>query len=1002
MNETNGILDQSGINDLPDKVKQFEMNYIKNHPGSKTCPHNIYHIISEDRNGNIVNESFGINLLTDLGFSKMYTVNGSADYSIYVGNGVFDTLDHTSSELVSPISATAAIQTKSSASNVHTKYISDLYSNEVVFYLCAGYYDYTVWDEDKTVTEIGVTSRTTNNKYLSFHAAVYDEEGHKSSFVKRVNEKLTINVYAKAYIPIEKIVNNSWAQGIQCVINSRAMFQQYPGNTWDKVYTHYISYDREHYEGHNFYIFRYDSGTITDNVYTSNQKDDLNFLLSGIHDYVSEIFISTYYDRTWSGSAKSDMHDTYFIFLKRLKSENPIPFRKEFYRVQSYNSSSLMYTYGYNSRNYEKDRFGQLPMTNIHISSLRMYNGQTDEWDIDVPFLEPISYLDTSFGHLRYSVRENNWISFRNDYLNYRVFINEAPEYPIKQIENCNNRVFYVSDKYWDSTTWEIIPDVNNISRELGSKRFFIMFENYFENTGDAIWVTPYGSDNYTRHVLRYDYEDNAPKLNLNNGSDDDYVYFGTRTKPLYSDREYSGKCVQNDELGYIAQDGFLTYPDSVNPNPSLPNFSEGTYSGNISGIPYIHAIGGIELPDNVITLSGSGYDGTYPGLIWNTTRGTHIANCGYNSRLKGVRVYTITNDPTVEPTYVNFTYDQPFSSMPGMSHSDNGYLVAGWIEGANNTNCTYVIEYDVEGVTPNMYKVEGYHHAFVIDLTNLFVAIDASVTDHLHMVVYDMKNREIYREFDLPEGYTFQGIAGWGDIIYVRVLKNNVYSTFVYRIQSEMIEETILNISMMRWDVSSWYSHVQRAVPRNENIESCMVLLASDRDPENEYHLVFKESDPLNPIEIIRRENYETSSYINWQKAQLRYVNDGKQLLLTYTGRRCISVDLSWVLNHGTINTHISWGDRYYEGASGQAPIYHNGYIYTMILSYTYNKTTYCRFRRHPYQLWMDLCIEGSTYTPNTLMNPCRLEGENVVNINFQVTNIGVDEPDPYVPPEP
>jgi hypothetical protein len=1004
MNETNGILDQSGINDLPDKVKQFEMNYIKNHPGSKTCPHNIYHIISEDRNGNIVNESFGINLLTDLGFSKMYTVNidyTDRIYRIYVGNGVFDTLDHTSSELVSPISATSAIQTKSSASAVHTKYISDLYSNEVVFYLCAGYYDYTVWDEDKTVTEIGVTLGTTNNKYLSFHAAVYDEEGHKSSFVKRVNEKLTINVYAKAYIPIEKIVNNSWNQGISCVINSSTMFQQYPSDIWDLAYIRYISYDRDVFEEHDNYVRRANSGTITDNVYTVNQPDNLSFLLSDIHAYVSEIFVSTRVDQS-SAYISYNMCNSYFIFLKRLKSENPIPFRKEFYKVQSYNSSSLMYTYGYNSRDYAKDRFGQLPMTNIHISSLRMYNGQTDEWDIDVPYLEPISYLDTSFGHLRYSVRENNWISFRNDYLDYRVFINEAPEYPIKQIENSNNRVFYVSDKYWDSTTWQIIPDVNNISRELGSKRFFMMFENSFDESSDDIWITPYGRGAYTRHVLRYDYEDNAPKLNLNNGSDEDYVDFGTRTRYLYSDYEYSGKCVQNDELGYIAQDGFLIYPDSVNPNPSLPNFSEGTYSGNISGIPYIHAIGGIELPDNVIQLSGSGYDGTKPGLIWNTTRGTHIANCGCNSLLKGVRVYTITNDPTVEPTYIDFTYDTPFSVMPGMSHSDNGYLVAGWLEGANNTNCTYVIEYDVEGVTPNMYKVEGYHHAFAIDLTNLFVAIDASVTDHLHMVIYDMRNREIYREFDLPEGYTFQGIAGWGDIIYVRVLKNDVYSTFVYRIQSEMIEETILNISMMIWDKDSWESHVQRAVPGNGNIESCMVLLASYRNPYAEYHLVFKESDPLNPIEIIRRENYETSSYINWQKAQLRYVNGGKQLLLTYTGKRGISIDLSWVLNHGTITTHTSWGDIYYNGSASDSPIYHNGYIYTLLMHKRYGNTFYCRFRRHPYQLWMDLCIEGSTYTPNALMNPCRLEGENIININYQVTNIGVNEPDPYVPPEP
>lgn len=53
--------------DMPDAVKKFEENYLKKHPGKSELSHNIYHLVSEDRDGNITGESFGINLLTDLG-----------------------------------------------------------------------------------------------------------------------------------------------------------------------------------------------------------------------------------------------------------------------------------------------------------------------------------------------------------------------------------------------------------------------------------------------------------------------------------------------------------------------------------------------------------------------------------------------------------------------------------------------------------------------------------------------------------------------------------------------------------------------------------------------------------------------------------------------------------------------------------------------------------------------------------------------------------------------
>jgi hypothetical protein len=48
-----------------------------------------------------------------------------------------------------------------------------------------------------------------------------------------------------------------------------------------------------------------------------------------------------------------------------------------------------------------------------------------------------------------------------------------------------------------------------------------------------------------------------------------------------------------------------------------------------------------------------------------------------------------------------------------------------------------------------------------------------------------------------------------------------------------------------------------------------------------------------------------------------------------------------------------------------------------------------------------MNLKIVGSTYTPNSMMNPVRIQGQ-IGSAHYSATNRGVDTPDPYVPPSP
>ena len=991
--------------ELPQSVKNFEEAYLKKHGNKSRCVHNIYHLIAEDIDGNVVDEAFGLNVLTDNGFYYMYKGDSSlygSYFRMWVGDGVFTTIDPSSSSMVSSLSNTPANVTNDSWTYMHTEWVPDMESNEVLWRICSGWYDYTQWDEDKTITEIGVGCRDRHNTPtdLKYHAAVYDSEGNKSSFVKRVNQKLTISVYIKAYFPIVKVINSMWDAGYPCALRTDAMFQQSYASYWNYNSACYFPYDWRNKWVSGDWIKWYTRGSIVDHVYSTEKTLGMDQLIDGRNQYISDIVVGNK-----DTGDNSNLYGQYWIVLGKFRAPNPIPFSTDHYRTMMYNDGSLRFTYARRLRDTACDQEGRLPMTNIHISSLTMYNDQTDDWDINVPYTEPVQYIDGGYSHLRASISERNWISFLNDYRSFRVFINEAPQYPIKCIYNCG-RTMYTTDEYWDSTSWDIIPDTSNISRAQGSKRYFIMFDDAFDRTYSDYWVRYYGEDQYTRRISRYDYDDKFPILNLNNGSFEDSVDFGVRNigyySQIYRDAQYSGKAICNETLGYIAQDGFIVFPESVDPNPNKQYYSTPSATGNLTDIPYYYNIGGVDLADGVVT--GTGNDGSYPGLIWNTTRGTHIVACGYNSQYHGCRVYTITNDPSIPPGYVNFIYDEDFTARPASSHSDNGYFVQSYLAGTGNVNCTYVVEYDVNGVLPNMYKLEGYHSAFAIDLTDYFVAIDATVTDHLHMVIYDMANRTIHDSFDLPAGYTFAGIAGWNNFIYVRVNNAGAIMTYIYYINEHTLEITSLDIPTMIWDTSSWYSHIQLSVPENGNVESCMVLMASDRDPSAQYHMLFKSSDPTNPIELIRRSNNETSSGIKWKKASLRYTSDNKQLLLSYNGHRMITLDVGWILKYGTENTHYTWADLYDESSNQYCPIYYKGYIYGMQL-YGYKAfsnviSSYCRYFRWPYQLHMNLSISGTTYTPNSMMNPVRIQG-NISRTYFSATNRDVNTPPtPYTPP--
>lgn len=958
---------------FPESLRKFQENWTKKNPGKMPGQyHNVYQLIAEDLYGNVVDEMFAVNCMTDYGFENAYCNQISDGYQprIVLGDGEGD-IDPSSTTLISYISKTPATVSNSTLTFTGQRFYPETGMTVSRFRIAEGYYDYTIWSEDKTVTEIGVYLTNTNADNLMFHAKVYDSDGNPTSFVKKVNERLTISVYVTMNVPIAEICNKAWDKGLYILMNAYSFFKYRYGNYFNTLYTHYLSHHTSNPVVKSWFNIAGTSTKIENNIATREAGVSDGAYYEGKYEYMSEICVS-------NADADDDRYaNTYVSALFKPKLETPLAITTDWLRTNGYSSKYFSSNFGLYNSNHTNSNVGQLPVTDIHFSSLKMYSCQDHDWTIDVPFFEPEKEPAYDIGYLKYSIWDHNYVQFLDKESWFRVYLNDRPDVPITSF-NRSGLTFYASDSYWDSSTWQIIPNLSDIPNELGTKRYYITLSEHFnyssnmENYGNAGYYTIPVSRQQETHSLITE----AEAFHYNWGYFSGYFPYGDRT--------VSGKVISNDEYGYVASLNQLIFIESEDVNPTTginPSITSGKQ------YPYRYTIYGIDdqIPDTK--------------FIWNTTRGSHIVTAGINNYKSGFRVYTITTDPSTTPTYQDFRFDQTFSDNPHFSYSDNGYITSSYISGTNNQNITYVLEYDVSDVEPNMYSVEGYHHCHTIDLTDYFCGVNANVTDHVSLDIYDMKNREVIDTIDIPEGYGFSGMAGWKNFIYILVNVGGSYVTFVYYMNEKRLTLTSLTLTHMLIDTNSYYSHIQRAVEAKGTCESCMVLLSSTRDWNNQYHMLFKESDPENPITLTRTgDPQEVSGYVTNQTAQLRYVNDDKQLLLVLSSNRSIAYDIGWALNNGTINTVYNYQCYAGTGGASYSSFIYKKYIglfgphwFTSYPGSSYDRSSKTEIYLYPYEYWLNFRLEATTKTINSYHNPVRVYG--VKGAKFQITNRNIND---------
>lgn len=294
-------------NKIIDKTYQRAMKFVDNFAKKKQGVSNVYVFTSVDRNGNIVDEKYGMNLMTNAGFREIYANGvgfGARDTDgntvrLYVGTGVSET-PYTTSDTNLEIPAFGGL----AATNVTTDKAYDypMYFSKgendgegfitlISRFVVAKYpYNISNFPGEYNLTEYGIK----HNSTLWTHSRIFDMQGHPASITKDSNIELYITVYMCLSF-YESIIINGWSH-----------------NRFTMITTNYMMYDRmawsskvRIYKRGNVEIDVTDGGTsrtqdtTTANAYTNSTIAPRMILYdngSNTYDTSTKILGSSYFD----------------------------------------------------------------------------------------------------------------------------------------------------------------------------------------------------------------------------------------------------------------------------------------------------------------------------------------------------------------------------------------------------------------------------------------------------------------------------------------------------------------------------------------------------------------------------------------------------------------------------------------------------------------------------------------------------------------------------------
>lgn len=975
--------------DFPEGLKKFRENY-KNKYGRYPDGHNMYILESYDREGNKTTEAYGLNVLTNTGMTYNFGSNSGqiivSNTKMFIGSGETDPTPEDTT-LESPITTTAATISTNDKGVLQYGYLArfpmtydaDTDTISQAIHVYTGYFDYNISGvtEDKEIHELGLGNSITN---LWAHAKVYDAnvDGVSTPIKKKLNERLIIQVLLSASYKVGTTISDLYDKGVYLTFEPSVFLAELCSankyfSSAQRIYG--VSKTKNQYQATNgchVDTFMANKCLISDNVATGTLSFGSD-LIQKNGSYISKIVIGTNFIPTGTYHNYYELYPYQRLLLiegrkcgVKLPSPEELVFENLY--TKDHKSSSIIPSCVNDRNNFELDTnatevvelgadankphsWQYLPVSQMNIKSCMMYNHSTKQWDIS----------ETVENNSDYDYDAAQWYYYLSPYMNtpdgnkvVRIFTNRMTEFPITSL-NVSGAKIYATDKYWDPVSWIEIDDPLHVSEALQKRRYYIDCSNTkdLRPTYDCV-----------KHGI----------ITINQKKE--------ITVP--DTQKYGIKSLVNETLGYFTTFSSIVFPDSDDPI--------------------------------IYELKCFGNDTNYSSLRWNTKDGSRILMLSNATSLwndEKLRVYTIT-DSSSEPTFhdvtLNFT-GETNQSTNMRTFTRNGFYCS---QNKSEKSCVILdIVGDVDGV-PTQYELTNIQHCYAMDFTDNCVYLKDD-SDGLVFEIYDMRNKTVVKSFTIEDGFSFTGIVGWNNVVYVRTKKTDgTYVIHVYDADNDQMSR-VSDVDFPNMDVV-YDGNIGQIIGTSSGstkivyghypicAEDCMVLYQNASVQNYGFHYrdyavtpyVFIKSQPDTPTPVFTKNsvNADISFYLD----NMYNDSDGKHVYLYGNGWLTSSevigtsceprvIDIGRVIDTGQPDPEFLYNRQNFNPAvlNDQSyltiAVYKNYLIYQKNLEESSNK-----YEMYPIENFVPHKLTIETDTIQSYNNPKRLRNNRAHT--FRITN--------------
>lgn len=517
-----------------DETYNRAMKFVDNFKTKHNGVSNLYVFTSVDKDGNIVDEKYGMNLMTNTGFSAIYASGNSFAASdsvkLYVGSGNGN-IAVTDSRLESPLfGGLAATNSDTSKSYKYPMYYSKgendgegLITLISRFMIC--YYDYNItnYSEEYRISEYGIGTSSTN---IWTHSHVYDMQGNLASMLKTPNERLVITVYMCLSF-YEHVIMNGWSN-----------------NRFTAITRNDIMYNRM--RDSNLYTYK-----------RGNKKKDRTgspqrtMDTSNNNVYINSTILPSF--TMYDGSADESGYFDGFIFycsgmmiVEPQFLDNPETIElTNYWSKDSATYSGFADKFGmYPSSDYTKEQWPQF--THFFEANAYLYDWKSRSWSNKLDIYNPDGkWYDETPSQTTCALPI--YYSNNGEILTGYLYQNIRPDDKILKIKS-GGITIYATNKYWANTSNDNNTDPNN------GWVWIRDYENIPENCKTArYWITNTNSDS-----LSFVRESDCFQL-LEKGTGKN----GYESYPEFEQKYYIAPQCDNYEYGWYKRDNIVYVPST-------------------------------------------------------------------------------------------------------------------------------------------------------------------------------------------------------------------------------------------------------------------------------------------------------------------------------------------------------------------------------------------------------------------------------------------------------